>query len=60
MVTPDPTRSGYNSYGAIAITGTPPFNLTGNGVIAEPFVDAGVNLGAVVARRAASGQPSRG
>lgn len=58
MVTPDPTRSGFTSYGAVAITGTPPFNLSTPGAIAQPFVDAGFQLGADVAKRAGSGPPS--
>jgi len=44
VLTPDPTRSGYDSYGAVAVTGTPPFNRTG-GAIAEDFAEAGEILG---------------
>ena len=50
-LTPPPTRSGYDSYGAVGVTGTPPFNGT---ALAEPFVDAGRALGAFVAARAAA------
>lgn len=46
-ITPAPTRSGYDSYGAVAVTGTPPFN---GSMLAEPFVEAGEALGALVAR----------
>ena len=45
-LTPAPTRSGYDSYGAVAVTGTPPFNDT---TLAAPFVQAGEALGAIVA-----------
>ena len=58
VVTPDATRAdwrgmgGYASYGAVAITQTPPFfNATPPG-IAAPFVAAGEALGAAVVRRA--------
>lgn len=56
IVTPSPTRSGYDSYGAVAVTGTPPFNTTA-GVIAEPFIEAGRALGALVASAVAA-QPA--
>lgn len=45
-VTPAPTRSGYDSYGAVAVTGTPPFD---GAALAEPFTAAGQALGALVA-----------
>ena len=45
-VTPKPTRSGYDSYGAIGVTGTPPFD---GAALAQPFTAAGEALGALVA-----------
>ena len=54
VVTPSPTRSGYNSYGAIAVTGTPPYFNASVGTIPYEFIDAGMDLGAVVARRCSS------
>ena len=48
VLTPDPTRSGFSSYGAVAITGTPPFNMSG-GAIAQPFAEAAQALGMQVA-----------
>ena len=39
----------YHSYGAVAVTGTPPFNLTAP-VIDEVFTQAAVDLGGKVAR----------
>lgn len=45
-LTPAPTRSGYDSYGAVAVTGTAPFD---GPMIADPFVQAGQALGALVA-----------
>ena len=51
VVTPSPTRSGYNSYGAIAVTGTPPYFNASIGTIAQEFADAGMALGAAVAKR---------
>ena len=45
LVMPDPTRSGYTSYGAVAVTGTPPWNTTD---IAPGFREAAVALGADV------------
>ena len=53
-VAPDPSRSGYHSYGAVAITGTEPFNNTcssdfcGGSAIAPVFAEAGAQLGAKV------------
>ena len=52
VVTPNPTRSGFSSYGAIGITGTPPYNQTGPG-LAEGFISEGNALGADVAKEAA-------
>lgn len=48
MVTPNPTRDGVHSYGAIAVTGTPPWNLSAP-AIAEVFKEAGGDLGQKVA-----------
>jgi len=48
-VTPAPTRSGYDSYGAVAVTGTPPFSGT---ELADAFTAAGQALGALVAAEA--------
>lgn len=48
VVTPDATKSGYASYGVMAITGTAPFNLTG-GAIAECFVEPAQTYGAQIA-----------
>lgn len=42
VVTPDPTRSGFSAYGAVAITGTPPFN---GSTIDQGFVAAGKAYG---------------
>ena len=39
----------YHSYGAVAVTGTPPFNLTAP-AIDEVFTQAAVDLGGKVAR----------
>ena len=47
VLTPNPTRSGYSSYGAVAITGTPPYN--GSSAIAQPFVDAAKRFGVIIA-----------
>eukprot|EP00958_Prasinococcus_capsulatus_P014642 scaffold1540_cov359-Prasinococcus_capsulatus_cf.AAC.7 len=49
VVTSDPTQSGYASYGAIAITGTSPFNETTPSIDPE-FADAAQSLGTRVAR----------
>ena len=46
ILTPPPTRSGYDSYGAVAVTGTAPFN---EATLATPFLQAGEALGALVA-----------
>ena len=51
VVTPNPTRSGFSSYGAIGITGTPPFNMTGPG-LNQGFILEGQELGAAVAKQA--------
>ena len=48
-----PRKSGYVSYGAIAVTGTQPFNATAP-VIAPEFEDSGRDLGALVAKKAAT------
>jgi len=48
-LTPSPTRSGYASYGAVAVTGTPPFD---SAALDEVFVKAGQALGSLVARTA--------
>ena len=50
-LSPSPTRSGYNSYGAIAITGTPPYFNSTAGTIAAEFADSGRDLGALVANK---------
>ena len=49
VITPDPTRDGFASYGAVAVTGTPPFNGTG---VAKPFADAAFSYGAQLATQA--------
>jgi len=50
VVTPDPTSSGYaSSFGAIAITGTPPFNATVSGIHSD-FVPPARAFGAKIAR----------
>ena len=54
-LTPSPTRSGYNSYGAVAVTGTSPFN---GSEIGAPFLKAGEDLGGLVAA-AVLGRPQR-
>lgn len=54
-ITPAPTRSGYDSYGAIAVTATWPFNASN---LAIPFVQAGQALGSLVAAAALQAQPS--
>lgn len=52
-IAPDPSRNGYHSYGAVAITGTPPyFNATAP-AIAPEFVQTGMDLGLKVAAAAA-------
>ena len=52
-VAPDPSRNGYHSYGAVAITGTPPyFNQTAP-QIAQEFVETAADLGAKVTKAAA-------
>jgi flavodoxin len=56
LLTPDPTRSGYDSYGAVAVTGTPPFNMS-DGAIATPFVQAGHALGELLAAAVVSSPP---
>ena len=47
VITPNPTRSGFSSYGAVAVTGTPPWgdNVT-HGAIAVPFATAAREFGA--------------
>ena len=50
VITPDPTRSGYTSYGAISVTGTPPFNTT---ALPEGFATAGQQFGSMLAKAAA-------
>ena len=54
-LTPSPTRSGYDSYGAVGVTGTPPFN---GSTLAEPFVEAGWAFGARVAAALVPPPPS--
>eukprot|EP01047_Picozoa_sp_COSAG01_P082046 COSAG01_NODE_16605_length_1221_cov_8.632799_1_plen_90_part_00 len=52
VVYPDQTfGAGYHSYGAIAVTGTPPWNATKG--VAKVFLDAGADLGRTMARRLA-------
>ena len=50
VVSADPTRSGYASYGAIGITGTPPFNGTS---LSPEFVEAAKSYGKKVSSHAA-------
>ena len=50
VLTPSPTGSAYSSYGAVAVTGTPPFNASEG--VADVFADAGRTLGAFVAAKA--------
>eukprot|EP01051_Picozoa_sp_SAG22_P013694 SAG22_NODE_1563_length_4114_cov_6.143711_1_plen_239_part_00 len=59
VITPNPTRSGYDSYGAVAVTGTYPYNSSlmacpdsRVSCIAAPFVQAGIALGVEVAKAA--------
>jgi len=47
VVSADPTRSGFTSYGAVGITGTPPFNATGS-FLAPGFIDAAYAYGAKI------------
>lgn len=56
-VTPSPTRSGFDSYGAVAVTGTPPFDEAS---IAAVFVSAGEALGRLVATQTLTAHKSRG
>ena len=53
VVTPDPAASGFHSsYGAIAVTGTPPFNVSGPPTwdqIHPSFIDPAQELGKKVA-----------
>eukprot|EP00040_Diaphanoeca_grandis_P018768 m.98761 g.98761 ORF g.98761 m.98761 type:complete len:225 (-) comp27094_c0_seq1:84-758(-) len=49
VVVPDPTRSGFSSYGAVAVTGTAPFNTTKS--IAQQFVGPASNLGKDVVKQ---------
>ena len=51
VVIPDPTISAYTSYGVMAATKTPPFNLTAPGV-AQCFLDTGKAYGQQVANLA--------
>jgi NAD(P)H dehydrogenase (quinone) len=57
-VAPDPSRSGYHSYGSIAITGTPPFNLTAP-QLSQQFIQPGKDLGKKVASAAAAAVAQR-
>ena len=54
VLTPNPTRSGFTSYGVVAVTGTPPWgdNVT-HGAIAVPFATAAREFGAQFAEAAA-------
>ena len=47
VLAPNPTRSGYSSYGAVAITGTKPYFA--NATIAQVFINAAQGFGAVIA-----------
>lgn len=42
LLQPDPTRSGYASYGPVAVTGTYPFNTSALG---QPWVDSAATFG---------------
>ena len=48
-MTQSPTRSPYASFGAVAVTGTPPFD---GSTLAAPFLEAGKALGEHVASTA--------
>jgi NAD(P)H dehydrogenase (quinone) len=49
VVVPDPTSSPYTSFGAMAATETPPFNVTGPGGVAQCFLDTAEMYGKLVA-----------
>ena len=60
VIVPDPSASPTASYGAVAVTGTPPwFNATMTDVLDSAFVADGRRLGALVASAAATAVAAR-
>jgi NAD(P)H dehydrogenase (quinone) len=58
VIYPDQTfGGGYHSYGAIAVTGTPPWNATKG--VAQVFLDAGQDLGRTMVRHLTAAEDTR-